>query len=201
MAGITINPAVQTNVSGFFSVDTTGQYQGVVLDDPGLRYQIAGGIVDSGASTPMWGGIAVTAKTPTPSSNAPQLGQVLSLATTVATTDGFTVYNQGTAMIMTPQSRAPLSPAGGAINYVQLGCGLRLCVACDSSLATSLEGESISTQVQWDYTNQKLIAYSSGTALPVKIERVFTDGGFIVNYASGTGFANWTTGAVAIIRV
>ena len=202
MAGLNVNPVVQTNVSGFFTVDTTGQYQGVFLDDPALRNELDGGFLSSSATDPIWGGCAITATNPTPSSQAPQLGKEIALATAETNLTGFTVFNQGTAMLMSAQSRVPLSFQGMGVNFVALGSGLRVIVNCDPTLALALEGEAVNKQVQWDFTNQKLIAYTSGTALPVQIDRVYVGNSFSVDYVSATGFANWASGAsVVAIRV
>ena len=60
MGSISFNPQVTTNISNGFVLSTEGYVQGVFLDDPSMRTQLEGGIVGSGVSQPLWGGLAVS---------------------------------------------------------------------------------------------------------------------------------------------
>ena len=143
MAGITINPALVTNAPNTFYATSEGYVQGVQLDDPTRRFNLNSGIVGPAVTTPMWGGEGITESLYTAGTEAPQIGGVLTLATSQANLTGWTVFNQATAMIQSPQSPVPLAPAGGAINFVRLGSGAHIVVACSSAVATAFLGGAI----------------------------------------------------------
>lgn len=202
MAGLTINPALVTNASGSFYTSSNGYVQGVQLDDPAKRYALLSAVVSPSASAPMWGGEGVTVSLPTAGTEAGELGAVLTLATSQANLNGFTVFNQASAMIQSPQSPVPLAPASGAINYVLIGSGARIVVACSNAVATALAGGSITAALYWDYTNQVLLNAPGGTAIVVKVVDVNVGNSQVVSYNSGTGFATWTrTGSTAVIEI
>lgn len=176
MAGlIAFNPYVTTNAAGSFNIETTGFVQGTLLDNPAGNMHIAGGIVALTANTSMWGGMGITELIPYPGGlttpngyGASQetwnaLGGNLLLAQTIGGTNpltGFTVFNMAQALVNMPQSPVPAAGPGASINYVRLGSGVRLAVACDPTLV-SLEGGVITQQVSWDFNEQQLIPYSA----------------------------------------
>lgn len=174
MAGITINPVQTTTALGFFSSQTEGLTQGVFLDDPALRYELAQAPLASTVTGSVWGGMAISENI-APSTQNVALGGSLVLATqgpsspaAAGDITGFSVFNQAHNMLTSPQSTAPLITAGMTCNFIRLGSGLRLAVECDPSLV-SLDGSIITSRVAWDYTNQLLVPYlgtltiSSGT--------------------------------------
>lgn len=193
------NPSPTTNFGGTFVVQSDGYVQGLIMDDPALRYQIAGGLVASGVTTPMWGGEAITEALP---ASTPQpLGNNITLATAYANLTGFTVFNQGGAGIVSPQSQVPLYSALQSINIARLGSGLRIAVKCDPTLAAALLGEDINQAVSWDFTNQLLVTFAT-TALACKVLDVQTGNSKTVTYNTGTGFATWNlTGTCALIQI
>ena len=62
---IAFNPFSTTTAAGSFNVTSEGYVQGVFLDDPALRYQLAGGtyLGASQPTLPMIGGAAITTDT------------------------------------------------------------------------------------------------------------------------------------------
>ena len=44
-ANITINPSLTSNALGSFNIASTGYIQGTALDNPAVRYQLAGGVL------------------------------------------------------------------------------------------------------------------------------------------------------------
>jgi len=199
---ISINPQIVTNAPNTFYVSSGGGVQGTIADDPvSLVGRLRSGIVGLGVTTPMWGGEAVTVSLYTAGSEAPEINAVLTLASAEANINGFTVFNQATAMIQTPQSPVPLSAAGMGINFFELGSGARIWVGCSNTVATGLLGGSITPTVYWDYTNQVLLSSGTG-ALPVKVVDVNIGNSQVVSYASGTGFATWVrNGSAALIEI
>lgn len=198
MSTISFNPQLTTSPANSFLATTLGYIQGTFLDDPSTYPKIKSGLIASTVTSPIWGGMAITENVPAPGSET--YGENLVLATDVATTTGFTVFNQAYNGVITPGNSVPQSSAGMTTNYFGLGSDARIAVQCDSTLAAALDSGAVNQQVLWDYTNQKLIAYTSGTALPVRVLSVNTNS-VIVNYNSGTGALTYTTGAVAVIQL
>lgn len=164
-ASIAFNPYVTTNAAGSFNVSSEGYIQGTLLDNPVELFKIAGGIVSTAETIPMWGGIAITEDIPNLATGNPAdvLGGVIARSTTVANTTGFTVFNQAHSMLQTPQSPVPQAGSGNSVNIVRLGSNTRLAVACDPGLA-AIEGGAINQNVSWDFNNQLLQAYDAATA-------------------------------------
>jgi len=203
-ANISFNPVISTNFPGSFYVQSDGYVQGTFMDDPAVRYALSGGVLASTETLPMWGGVGINEAVPSPlsSSNAaPELGSVVTRAADYAHLTGFTVFNQASNMVQTPQSRVPLAGTGMTVNFFRFGSGARIAVACSSALATALEGGSILQEVSWDFTNQVLVTFAT-TALPVKVLNVNIGNSKIVTYSGSTGFANWTdNGSTALIQI
>jgi hypothetical protein len=199
---ININPSVQTNFAGTFSVQSDGYIQGLFMDDPAVRYALAGGPLGPDETLPMWGGVAILDSIGGGSAQASALGNIVTRAADYAHVTGFSVFNQNASAIVTPQSGVPLVTNGMNVNFFRMGSGARIVVLCDSTLAAALAGgDASNTEVSWDFTNQKLIAFSS-TALPVKVLGVNIGNSKVVAYDSGTGFANWTVnGDTALIQI
>ncbi|NDU92425.1 MAG: hypothetical protein G3I10_07425 [Ferrovum sp.] len=193
---LSFNPMQTTQPASSFLLQSDGYVQGAFFDDPSARLWLATGYIAYAVTQPIWGAMAITELVPT--SN--QLGNELELATTVANTTAFTVFNQASNMIITPGNTVQQADAGMTVSYFRLGSNARIAVQCDPTLAGTLDGGATNQEVLWDFTNQKLITYTSGTALPVKVLSVNTNSK-IVSYNSGTGALTWTTGACAIIQI
>lgn len=192
---LTFNPMQTTNAAGLFYAQSDGLVQGEYQFDPVSRQYIAGGFVDSGVTQPVWGGMAITENIPVASATQ-AVGSDVALATAVANLTGFTVATQMHNSIVTPGGNSVGTvQAGMGVQFARLGSGLRLAVQCDSALV-SLDGGAITQQVAWDFTNQKLIAYTTGTALPVKVLNIVSNSK-IVSYSAGV--ASWAVGYCALI--
>lgn len=210
MPGITINPALVSNAAGKFSLTTDGYVQGTAQNDPAVRNWLAQGLVAVAQTTPLWGGMAITDSLANPAVVSQAIGTTLALATAQSNITGFTVFDQATAMVQSPQSPVPLAPAGdnvskpgGFINYYRLGSGARIVVACSAAVAAALESGATNQALYWDYTNQVLLNAPGGTALAnVKVLDVNVGNSKIVVYNSGTGFATWNeSGSSAVIQI
>lgn len=197
---ISFNPMVTTGAANSFVVDTNGFVQGTVYDDPGVRYQYEGGQVASGVAHPVWGGLPISLA-------VPQLGQSAngppcSLATANANIEAWVIYNQAAGMIVLPGSTAPVASPGMSINFVRPGSLLRLALQVDPAIVNSLVGGAQNQQVSWDFTNNRIMAYSSGVgALPVQIEFV-NIASKVISYNSSTGAVTWNdAGPCAVVRI
>lgn len=165
---IALAPMLTSTFAGGFEVSSFGLVQGVAMDDPAVRFALAGGVLDPSETLPMWGGVGIYANVPTVGSGplGPRVGRATSLTPSAAKgLIGFSSYNQATAALTSPQSPAPTMGSLMTVPYWPLGSGARLAVAIDPSLAATLQsGVSIGTQVSWDFNNQLLQPYDASTA-------------------------------------
>lgn len=196
MATISFNPAQTLSPQDSFLLQTQGYVQGQMQDDQVAYQQIRQGFIASSVSGAVWAGMAVTQEIP--AINSEQQGASLILAATVADLTGFTIGNKAYNSIIVPGSTVPTASAGQTTSFMKLGSGARIAVQCDPTLASSLAGGAVNQKVAWDFTNQQLIAYTSGTALPVTVEAISSNSK-IVN-VSGSSYT-WTTGTCAIIQI
>jgi hypothetical protein len=203
-ASITINPMQTTNAAGLFRTNSNGFTQGDALDDPAVKFWLAGGVLSSSATTPIWGGIPIEETIPSASTQPGgyTLGSTVIQAASNATITGFSVFNQAYGGITTPQSTVPLYSSGMSVNYYRLGSGARIPLQIDPALI-SLDGSIITSQVSWDFAANQIIAYDAGVgALPVRILNISTQNNLTVVYNSGTGNANWAVGnALAVCLI
>jgi len=197
---LAFNPLATTNAAGLFNVSSDGLVQGVYMDAPNTRYNLAGGVLASAATLPVWGGVGIQEKISSTGINI--TGNDILQATAQTNLTGFSVFNQNGAGMNSPQSPVPVVGTGMQVNFFRLGSGAQICLAIDPALV-SLDGGLITQQVSWDYTNQKIVAYDSTAALPVKILQVQTSGCKTVAYNSGTGVATWvySSNAVALVII
>ena len=159
---VSFNPMLTTNAAGSFSVQSEGYIQGTALDDPAIRYQLANGVLAQTESYPMWGGVAIYEDMPNPGFGN-VTGPTVGRATATTNLTGFSVFNQGHAMVNWPQNKVPIVGQGGTVPFFRLGTNARIPVACDPSLV-SLPGGLINQQVSWDFNNQVLQPYDASTA-------------------------------------
>ena len=164
---LNFNYMQQTTAAGFFNIQSTGWVQGMFVDDPAIRYQLAGGVLAQTETLPMYGGVGISETVnPNTGSNPPvgNQGGIISRATLISSTGasgaltGFSVFNQAYGMAISPQANVPEAASGMQVNFFRLGSNARVVVACAASLS-SLEGGPITQQVSWDFVNQQLIPY------------------------------------------
>lgn len=203
-ASISINPVLTTNATGLFQTNSQGYTQGDAMDDPAVKFFLAGGVLSSAATTPLWPGLPIQELIPTqPSAPGTSgiLGSTILQATTLANSTGISVMNQAYAAPTSPQSNAPLYPTGFTVNFYRFGSGARIPLPIDPTLV-SLDGGLITQKVTWNFSTNMLVAYDSTNAFPVKILNISTSGNQLISYSSGTGFGNWTsTGALALCLI
>lgn len=206
--GIQFNPYAITNVQDGFSVQSNGFWQGDLQADPAGRFQLAGGVIKSTETLPIWGGIAIYEDTPpvTPGNN--YLGSLIGRFTSVqqeagGSIAGFTVFNGSYSLPTTPQSPVPMGSAGNSFNFVRVGTNNRVVVKCSSAIV-ALAGSANPQAFSWDETNQQLIPadLSPGAIrLTATLIQVDTNSATVV-YDPVTGFATWNTQSnVAVIQI
>lgn len=182
-ASISFNPIGTTNAAGSFNTTSAGYIVGVALDDPSTRNTLAGGVLATTETLPMFGGVGIAELTPSTTTGAPNLGGNVGRATTMTATSntgltGFCVFNQAHHMITYPQSPVPVALSGMSVHFHRLGSGARVVVAIDPDLV-SLEGNIITQNVSWDFNNQCLQPYvaSSATESVTSLTWSSTNGG------------------------
>jgi hypothetical protein len=158
-----INPMAVTNAAGFFGVQSDGFTQGVAHDDPAIRNALAGGVLLSTETLPMWGGVAISEYLPLSTSNG-HYGPNIGRATSNAGITGFSVFNQSHNAISSPENQVPILASGMSVNFYRLGSGARIPLAADPSLVGTLASGLITQQVTWDINNQRLQPYDAATA-------------------------------------
>lgn len=156
---VSINPLLTSVAAGSFNISSDGFIQGTAQDSPSVRNLLSGGYLASTETLPMWGGVGIYENLAAASAQVPghQIGRATLLTGTYALT-GFSVFDQASSMINSPQSPVPLAPIGGTVNFYRLGSLARIPVACDPALV-SLDGGLITQQVSWDFALQRLIPY------------------------------------------
>ena len=201
MSGVTVDPYALTNSQNSFNLQSDGFYAGVFLDSPPGRYYLEGGQVGNGQTTPLYGGLPITALVPTPGpgGSSSSLGSTINLATAEGNVDGFTVFNQGSAGVITGSSNVPLYPANASVNFARIGCGLWLALPVKADDVDTLAGAGSNTAIYWDYTNNWVAAAGTG-ALGLQIITLNTNS-MIVDYDGTAKTANWTAGPVIVVRL
>lgn len=187
VATVNINPYLTSTALGSFQIQSGGGFQGTALDSPNARFNLAGGILATSETLPMWGGVGISETTAPAGASPPNPAGVLGGNITRATTltaaaagqlTGFSVFDQDYAMINSPQSQVPLVGSGGSVHFYRLGSGARIWVAMDPTLV-DLEGNIITQNVSWDFNNQVLQPYeaSGGTVSVTSVTWASTNGG------------------------
>ena len=124
MANLSLNPMATTNALGSFGVQSDGYIQGVALDDPANRFNLAAGTVAATETKPLWGGLPVAELLPGTSSSP--RGSYIRRAVSVAELEGFTVFNQAHNGLTTPQSPVPLYASGMSVSFYRFGSNMRV---------------------------------------------------------------------------
>ena len=182
-------PNLTTAGQGLFAgASSAGYIQGQAQPDPATRFALRAGIVSQAETLPMWGGLAVSADISPISASGPAavLGQVLKRATSLATIDGFTVFDQSYNLVTDPSNPVPTAGSGQSINYYPIGCRARIAVPCDPALI-NLRGGAINQQVSWDYAAGLLVPYAAPYSSAVITGAVWAaTGGGRITFTVGT---------------
>lgn len=155
MANLSLNPMATTNAAGSFGVQSDGFIQGVALDDPANRFNLASGTVAASETKPLWGGLPVAELLP--GNQSSPRGSTIRRAVSVAELEGFTVFNQAHNGLTTPQSPVPLYASGMSVSFYRIGSNMRVPLKASAqvvSLGTS--GASVKTALAWDFVNNQI---------------------------------------------
>src|ERR1700740_2095431 len=115
---IAFNPFLTSVASNTFDgASAAGVVQGTAYPDPAIRYKLAGGVLVSTETLPMWGGVGLFTDIPG-ASGGPFVGQgpLVGRATTLSggskPLNAFSVFDQAYGMVNSPQSPVPLAGVG-----------------------------------------------------------------------------------------
>jgi len=166
-----------------------------------MRTQLEGGQVGAGVSQPLWGGLAISLNVQGVGQNSQ--GSTVVPATSAGTIDGWTLFNQASAGIITPSSQVPLYAAGASINFARNGSLLRVAVALESTtILNTLADAAANVPLYWDPVNLCITTSASSTyALPASAQLLgLSATSKTVTYSGGN--ATWNAaGPAAIIRI
>ncbi|EGQ2152822.1 hypothetical protein ACSPRK_000273 [Escherichia coli] len=155
MANLSLNPMATTNAAGSFGVQSDGFIQGVALDDPANRFNLASGTVADTETKPLWGGLPVAELLP--GVNSSPRGSTIRRAVSLAELEGFTVFNQAHNGLTTPQSPVPLYASGMSISFYRLGSNMRVPLKASAQVvALGTAGASVKTPLAWDFVNNQV---------------------------------------------
>ncbi|HAH3493635.1 TPA: hypothetical protein GGB16_01380 [Escherichia coli] len=155
MANLSLNPMATTNAAGSFGVQSDGFIQGVALDDPANRFNLASGTVAATETKPLWGGLPVAELLP--GVNSSPRGSTIRRAASLAELEGFTVFNQAHNGLTTPQSPVPLYASGMSVSFYRLGSNMRVPLKASSAVvALGTNGASVKTPLAWDFVNNQV---------------------------------------------
>ncbi|HHG2642024.1 TPA: hypothetical protein ACPVFB_000047 [Escherichia coli] len=155
MANLSLNPMATTNAAGSFGVQSDGFIQGVALDDPANRFNLASGTVADTETKPMWGGLPVAELLP--GVNSSPRGSTIRRAVSLAELEGFTVFNQAHNGLTTPQSPVPLYASGMSVSFYRLGSNMRVPLKASAQVvALGTAGASVKTPLAWDFVNNQV---------------------------------------------
>jgi hypothetical protein len=203
MATIAVNPMLSTNSTTSFLLQTDGFVSGTFLDDPALRYQLEAGYVASSVAIPVWGGLPIALAVTAPGAGGASsgLGPSCVLSTSAATINAWTVFNQASAMLLTASSGVPTAVSQMSVNFIRVGCNLRLILPVKAADVSTLSGGSPTQSIYWDPVNYYItVTSTSNYAVTSQIEFLNTNSK-LPSYNSGTGAVTWTTGSSICIRI
>ncbi|HHJ4165357.1 hypothetical protein [Klebsiella grimontii] len=155
MANLSLNPMATTNAAGSFGVQSDGFIQGVALDDPANRFNLASGTVAASETKPLWGGLPVAELLP--GNQSSPRGSTIRRAVSVAELEGFTVFNQAHNGLTTPQSPVPLYASGMSVSFYRIGSNMRVPLKASAQVVSlGTTGASVKTALAWDFVNNQI---------------------------------------------
>jgi hypothetical protein len=203
---ISLNPYSTNQPANTFPLTTQGYVQGAPMDDPTSRLWLSGGSLKETETLPMWGGVPIfeyinVEGSPISGGPGPQVGR----ATSQATVTGWSTNLQINSMVITPGNSVPLAAIGNSVGYFRLTTNVRLAVAIDPALVTTISGSPALINAEalyWDVTNYRITTTTTGGnfALPTSTRLLgINTNSKIVTYASSV--ASWSAGSAAIILI
>jgi len=208
---VSLDPLATTSAGNLALTHTDGLIQGQAIENPYTSAALNAGVVYASETYPLYAGLPISLGIDV-NGKGPLVKKSV-VGDVAAGIMGFTTSHRAGAMgFKTPSSPVPLYPQGGSVNFYPIGSKAWLVVQIDNTLAATLDGSDfITTPVMWDFTNDKLVAWTNGvdaanlqlTAIRVvSVAVAGTKNNLAIAYATGTGLATWDdTKSLAIIEV
>lgn len=200
---ISFNPYGTSQPQNSFLLESQGYIQGAVDDDPSAYQWLAGGILASTETLPMWGGVPVEELVNLPATGSDGLGGNVKRAASQVTITGWSVWSAN--MVIASGAKVPLASVTNGVQFFRTGTNQRVAVAADPALAAAISGDSIAAAgaaLYWDVTNYRVTTTSSGGnfALPASTRLLsINSNSKIVTYTSST--AAWAQGSAALLLI
>jgi hypothetical protein len=190
----------QTTVANnSFLLNTDGFIVGTLYGKFPDRYSIEGGVVASTQATPLYGGLPLTLAVTAPTiQGSSGLGERATLATAQTNIDGWSVFDQGAAGIISGFSNVPLYYANTSINFVRSGF---LVLPVNPAAVNTIAGGASNQAIFWNFT-QNYVDITGTGALGYQIIALSTNSK-TVTYAAGPPItANWNgSGSVIVVKI
>ena len=190
----------QTTVANnTFLLNTDGFIVGTLYGKFPDRYAIEGGVVASTQATPLYGGLPLTLAVTAPTiQGSSGLGERATLATAQTNIDGWSVFDQGAAGIISGFSNVPLYYANTSINFVRSGF---LVLPVNPAAVNTIAGGASNQNIFWNFT-QNYVDITGTGALGLQIIALSTNSK-TVTYAAGPPItANWNgSGSVIVVKI
>jgi hypothetical protein len=187
----------QTTVANnTFLLNTDGFIVGTLYGKFPDRYAIEGGVVASTQATPLYGGLPLTLAVTAPTiQGSSGLGERATLATAQTNIDGWSVFDQGAAGIISGFSNVPLYYVNTSINFVRSGF---LVLPVNPAAVNTIAGGASNQNIFWNFT-QNYVDITGTGALGYQIIALSTNSK-TVTYAAGPPItANWNGSGSAIV--
>lgn len=190
----------QTTVANnTFLLNTDGFIVGTLYGKFPDRYAIEGGVVASTQATPLYGGLPLTLAVTAPTiQGSSGLGERATLATAQTNIDGWSVFDQGAAGIISGFSNVPLYYANTSINFIRSGF---LVLPVNPAAVNTIAGGASNQNIFWNFT-QNYVDITGTGALGYQIIALSTNSK-TVTYAAGPPItANWNgSGSVIVVKI
>ena len=187
----------QTTVANnTFLLNTDGFIVGTLYGKFPDRYAIEGGVVASTQTTPLYGGLPLTLAVTAPTiQGSSGLGERATLATAQTNIDGWSVFDQGAAGIISGFSNVPLYYVNTSINFVRSGF---LVLPVNPAAVNTIAGGASNQAIFWNFA-QGYVDITGTGALGYQIIALSTNSK-TVTYAAGPPItANWNGSGSAIV--
>lgn len=211
---LSIDPLATNGFGALSSPASDGLIQGDVQVNPYTSANLEAGVVAANATYPLYAGLPVSLGVQILGTDRKGVTVRKSVVGNVAAgIQGWTVSQGSGVMGVTSfTNNPPLFPQGGSINFYPSGSKGRVVVQIDNTLASTLANtDFITTPVMWDWTNDKLVAWTSGTDAAnlqlttvrvISVAPATTNQNLSIAYNTGTGVATYATDkSLAIIEV
>ena len=185
-----------------FLLNSDGYTGGTLVGKYPDRYQVEGGVVASTQTTPVYGGLPLSLAVVAPTARGSSgLGQLATLAASAANIDGWCVFTQASAGVITPYSSAPLYYANNSVNFVRIGSGAWVVLPLNPAAVNTIAGQGSNFPIYWNFTQNYVDVTGTG-ALGLQIIGLSINS-LGVTYAAGPPItANFTGGgSVIVVRV